>query len=75
MLIELNYSVKIWFTIEKPPEDGKHWPYDIGRITEEMMRKHLAYPPTYGNSVRDTRAMLITVTERRSSRCSAVRPL
>lgn len=37
--------VYIWFTIDKDP--GREWPYDVGFITEEMMRKHLVYPPTY----------------------------
>lgn len=39
--------MKLWFTVGDAPKDGVVWPYDVGRITEEMMRQHLAYPPTY----------------------------
>merc|ERR1712100_1013547 len=35
--------VNVWYTVDRVPE-GMQWPYSVGFINEEMLRKHMQSP-------------------------------
>jgi cytochrome-b5 reductase len=49
-------QLKLHYTIDRPPKDGRSWTYSTGFITKEMLQEHMLFGD--GSSPKDTQVFM-----------------